>query len=367
MNPLSRVLAGFIGCLFLSPASTVGATKGDSKMAIFTKEAEFSVAGDERNASAVAWSPDGTQLAVLASLLRYATVFAVPSGDKIGTITDLVGGSQAIGFTADGQVVIPSHHDDSAAVTIWNAKTGATANVAGPDRSSKGAVTNALFEFVMDPARNRLAGLHYVKSGQGRAFAISIYDAHTWMLIADHTGGGTGLAMSPNAMQVAAINSLGGVKIVDMESGAVSLQFQANLTPVKVASWSADGKRIATGSISGGFGRLPGTDTYGPLQDDNVLQLWDARAGTRIAVARIDVGGGVESLEFSNDGRWLATTTSDGTCRLWDAGTLEPIETIAKGLHPTTAIARFSPDSSRLVVIRRGLAQATIYRTQSGR
>ena len=358
----ARMLVGFMSCVLLTLVSQASETKGVTKMAIFTKEAEFSVAGKERDAGAVAWSPDGSQLAVLATLLRYATVFAVPSGDKLATITDLVGGSRSIAFAADGRVVIPSHQDDSAAVAIWDPKTGSTMNVAGPDPRSRGAVNNSLFEFALDPAATRLAGVHYLKSGQLTSFHVAVYDAQSWTLIADHVVNAGGPAMSPDGSRAAMLGPGGSVYLVDLQTGEIRLEINANILPVKELAWSVDSKRIASGSIAGGFGRIPGTDKYGPLRDDNVLQLWDAISGRRIAVAGIDVGGGVESLDFSSNGRWLVTTTSDGTCRLWDAATLEPIETIATGLHPTTALARFSPDSTRLAVIRTGRALATIYR-----
>src|SRR5262249_49506685 len=130
---------------------------------------------------------------------------------------------------------------------------------------------------------------------------------------------------------------------------------------VQQIAWSADGRRIVTGTMARGFGQDRETGAYGPRVDTDVLQLWDAASGQRIAAAPIDVGGGVESVDFSLDGRWLATTTSDGYCRVWDSGSLKPVAVVAQGLKPTTAIARFSPDSHRVAVLRTGPARINIY------
>ena len=333
-------------------------------MVEFVHEADFSIAGPERDVGAVAWSPDGSTIAVLASLLRHATVFAVPTGQVIGTIADLAGAARAIDFAADGRVLIPTHHADQAALTLWDARTGSTSAVPGPDPRAGQIVTNLLFDFVLDPGRTRLAGLHYVRQGEGMTFRIAVYDTSTWRLLADHAVNATGLALSPDGVRVAASGPAGRVSIIDTRTGVVMQQFQGNMNTIQHIAWSADGKRIATGTMADGFGLNRLTGTYGRLHDDDVLQLWNAETGIRVAASGQAVGGGVEWLEFSRDGTWLATTTSDGTCRLWDATTLELRQVVAEGLHPTTALARFSPDSRRLAVIRTGLARATIYRAR---
>jgi WD40 repeat protein len=335
---------------------------GGTTMVEFVQEADFSIAGTERDVGAIAWSPDGGRIAVLASLLRYAMVFAVPSGQVVGTITDLAGAARAIDFAADGRVLIPTHHADAGALTLWDPNTGSTFTVPGPDPSTNQIVTNLLFVFVLDPGRTRLVGLHYVKQGAGMAFRVAVYDTKSWQLLADHSVGATGLAMSPDGSRVAAIGQAGQVNILDTRTGETLWQFQANMNVVQHIAWSPDGKRIATGTMSDGFGLDRRTGKYGKLHDDDTLQLWNAETGGRIATASQNIGGGVESLEFSRNGTWLVTTTSDGTCRLWDATNLDPRQIIAEGLHPTTALARFSPDSRRLAVIRTGLARATIYR-----
>lgn len=334
-------------------------------MAQFVKEAEFSISGPEPDVGAVAWSPDGSQIATLATLLRRATVFAVPTGQVTGTISDLASGSHTIDFAADGSILIPTHHADAGALTLWNPRTGSRFAVPGPDPQSGQILTNLLFNFALDASRKRLAGLHNALQGDKKTFHIAVYDTSTWRLLADHAVSATGLALSPDGKLIAAVRANGQVNVFDALKGTILLTFQANVNGIRKIAWSPDGRRIVTGAAtSDGYGLDVKTGKYGKLHDDQVLQSWDAATGQLIAVARQDFGGGVEWLEFSGDGKSLVTTTADGTCRIWDPANLELRQLVAEGLHPTTALARFSPDSRRLAVIRTGLARAAIFRAK---
>ena len=111
-----------------------------------------------------------------------------------------------------------------------------------------------------------------------------------------------------------------------------------------------------------GYGQNSVSGNHDKIDDEFLLQLWEADTGRRVAAAKENIGGGVESLDFSGDGSWIVSTNGDGTCRLWNPLTLSPLQTIAERLHPTTALAAFSPDSARLLVVRTGAALATIYR-----
>jgi tetratricopeptide (TPR) repeat protein len=68
----------------------------------------------------------------------------------------------------------------------------------------------------------------------------------------------------------------------------------------------------------------------------------------------------LKSVRFSPNGQWLVTASTDGTARIWDATSYQPLGVIDR--HDPVWCARFSPDSTRLVVT--GVdAQAVVYDT----
>ncbi len=69
---------------------------------------------------------------------------------------------------------------------------------------------------------------------------------------------------------------------------------------VRCVAWSPDGQRIATAS------------------DDHTVWVWDAEAGTALAVLRGHEDG-VRAVAWSPDGHHIATASSDRTARIWDA------------------------------------------------
>jgi WD40 repeat protein len=57
---------------------------------------------------------------------------------------------------------------------------------------------------------------------------------------------------------------------------------------------------------------------------DGTVRLWEAQTGRLSAVLRGHVGG-VWGAALSRDGRLVASTGVDGTVRLWNASTGEPL------------------------------------------
>jgi len=98
---------------------------------------------------------------------------------------------------------------------------------------------------------------------------------------------------------------------------------------VTSARFSGDGRQVVTAS------------------KDGTARVWDAQTGQPLAPP-LRHADAVISARFSPDGRWVVTGSSDGTARVWEAKTGQPL---APPLHHQGRVssAQFSPDGERVV------------------
>jgi WD40 repeat protein len=101
--------------------------------------------------------------------------------------------------------------------------------------------------------------------------------------------------------------------------------------PLACVAFAKDGNALVAGDTAGG------------------LHSW-AKAGERFGtmISRQAAGiGGVWDLEFSHDGRTLATASDDGSVRLWDPSGLRDLCRVARPAGKVHALA-FSPTGRHL-------------------
>jgi len=112
---------------------------------------------------------------------------------------------------------------------------------------------------------------------------------------------------------------------------------------VTTVAFSPDGKYV----ISGG--------------GDGTARVWEAQTGREIA--RMSHEGGVTTVAFSPDGKYVISGGEDGTARVWEAQTGREI---ARMIHEdnVTAVA-FSPDG-KYVISRSGDGTARVWKAQTG-
>ena len=95
------------------------------------------------------------------------------------------------------------------------------------------------------------------------------------------------------------------------------------------ASYSADGKRIVTGSW------------------DKTAKVWDANTGQELMTLKGHEGG-VISASYNPDGQRIVTGNSDQTAKVWDAKTGKELLTL-KGHEDEVRSAAYSADGQRIV------------------
>ncbi len=118
-----------------------------------------------------------------------------------------------------------------------------------------------------------------------------------------------------------------------------AIRVLAEADPVHSVAFSPDGTTLAVGSGT------PATATSG----GGVVRLWEVATGRRTGV--LDAGSQpVLAVAFSHDGNILAGGSGDGSVRLWDVTTHQPVgRPLRAGTGPVTSVA-FSPRGSILAV-----------------
>ena len=140
--------------------------------------------------------------------------------------------------------------------------------------------------------------------------------------------GGNTIQYSPDEKTIT-ITAGGPVHLWDVTNGKYLRTFRGHKGYVPAVDFSPDGKVLATGSA------------------DKTVRLWDLHTGKTINILteHTDL---VYAPMYSPDGKIFVTRSRDNTLRLWNANTGENIETIPKGNESMSFM--FSPDSTTLAV-----------------
>lgn len=202
---------------------------------------------------------------------------------------------------------------------------------------------------------------------------------------AGHTGSVTAIAMSPNGLSVASSSRDQKVAIWDAISGKIISFLSTHTKPVFSVSFSFDGQFLATtsadcsvrvfkstlGNEIGCFSLAPAEDTssgYGPAESDVYMTavcahptkahvfatgssdcniyIWDTTRSARpIATFERRHNRPINCLDWSPDGKWIASCAEENSVMLWNAETYKFACVGAEHLHPVNAVA-FNPRSS---------------------
>ncbi len=271
-----------------------------------------------------------------------------------------------VGFDKSGRRALLLNTGAKSGLSLYESETGNLVSFAGLERNE---VTRAQFSpessrvlafgngraalvFDADSGRELLPRLTHtaplrdaIWSPDGKYIftAAGPAGAHAWdattgklALVFSVSNAVTAIALSPDGARLAIGHEDNTVQMVDARTGRGLAGSFTALGAIRRMQFSPDGKRLAMATTRG---------------TEGLLELRDAASG-EMACGPLVNRDEVKSVEFSRDGRWLATACNDHTARVWDALSGEPISPLLPHAFETRQ-AIFSPDGTRLATLAR--------------
>ena len=273
--------------------------------------------------SAVRFSPDGKTLAV--GGYKEVKLLDPVSGKVLGVLGDHEGVVRSIAFSPDGKWLAAGSGlcQQSGEIKLWDLAARQSL------RAMKGH-TDCIYSVAFSPNGKMLASGSYDKT-------VMLWNASTGeeiKTLRDHIDAVFAVAFSPDGKWLATGSQDRSVKIWDVASGKRLYTLGDALDGLTSIAFSPSGKRIAAGGY------------------DKTIWIWDLAAdGGNLTHSLIADEDSILSIEWSPDGKEIVTSSSDGSIRVRDATTLDPIRVIDKQPDWVEALS-LSPDGHWLAAGR---------------
>jgi WD40 repeat protein len=318
-----------LGILLLSGIiGLVGCSPGSSSD---SQNSQRQLSGHNGWVTTVAWSPDSKFL-ISGSLDTTARVWNAATGEEVETLTGFHGSVEHVAWSTDGKYVTTVSAEPTNNVRVWDPVTWTPVQM--------WTISEDVGDLAWSPDNTRFA-LDLSNGDFGDAFRswIQVYKAGNWTsnTILTSTFGISDLTWSPDGRKLAFYEAREGINsnLVEMEflTGANA---DAEAEPrtlvelpdvVTALDWSPDGRYLASA-------RFP--------QD---VEIWDAITGENVATFSEHTAT-IENLAWSPTGELLASASYDFKTIVWSLASKTSIRTLE---HPDAVWdVAWSPDDKYL-------------------